>query len=269
MRSDKFNIESLKNSTVAVIGLGISNLPLIDFLNDCEAKIWACDYKTEEKLDSNALKKLKDIDVSFSLGETYLDILKEKNFDYVFRTPGIRPDKSEIVKAKENGAVVSSEIELVFELAKCPIVGITGSDGKTTTTTLVSKMLKESGFDVHLGGNIGKPLVNEVLTYEEDDIIVLELSSFQLMNMKQSPKYALITNLSPNHLDYHKSYEEYCESKFNIFKHQNSSGYLVINEDNQDSRKIKSLAKSNLFSFSMKEEVCGSYLKDNFLILNT
>src|SRR6056297_1526124 len=110
MRSDKFNIESLKNSTVAVIGLGISNLPLIDFLNGFEAKIWACDYKTQEKLDPNTLRRLKEYNVTFSLGKNYLDILKQKKFDSVFRTPGVRPDKLEILKAKENGAIISSEI---------------------------------------------------------------------------------------------------------------------------------------------------------------
>lgn len=269
MNSKKLDIHSLKNSSVAVIGLGISNLPLIDFLNNYEAKIWACDYKTQEKLDPNTLRRLKEYNVTFSLGKNYLDILKQKKFDYVFRTPGVRPDKLEILKAKENGAVISSEIELVFKLAKCPIVGITGSDGKTTTTTLVAKMLEESGYNVHLGGNIGKPLVNEVINYKEDDVIVLELSSFQLMNMEESPKYALITNLSPNHLDYHESYEEYCQAKFNIFKHQDQDGFLVINEDNQDSQIVKSLHNGKLLTFSMKKQVNGAYLNNENLILNT
>src|SRR6056297_617821 len=223
MSTNQFDVKDLKNKEVAVLGLGISNLPLIDFLEHLGANITACDYKTKEKLDKDTYSFLKKKNVELSLGESYLDILTIKHFDYIFRTPGIRPDKKEILIALENGAVLSSEIELVFKLSQCPIVGITGSDGKTTTTTLVSEMLKKSGFNVHLGGNIGKPLVNEVLSYKKNDIIVLELSSFQLMGMEDSPQYSLVTNLSPNHLDYHKSYEEYCRAKYNIFKHQDSN----------------------------------------------
>lgn len=267
MNLSKLSIGSLKNKDIAVLGLGISNLPLIDFLSQINANITACDYKAKDNLDKDIYNKLMDKNVEFSLGDSYLEILTSKSFDYVFRTPGIRPDKKEILVAKEKGAIISSEIELVFNLAKCPIVGITGSDGKTTTTTLISEVLKRDGFNVHLGGNIGKPLVNEVLSYKQNDIIVLELSSFQLMGMEVSPKYSLITNLSPNHLDYHESYEEYCRAKYNIFIHQDSGGVLVLNEDNNDSRNIKELAEGSLFMFSMKEPVNGAFLKEDKLVL--
>ncbi|MFP4457220.1 MAG: UDP-N-acetylmuramoyl-L-alanine--D-glutamate ligase [Clostridia bacterium] len=268
MSINKLNVESLRNKDIAVLGLGISNLPLIDFLSKLDGNITACDYKTEDELNRDTYNSLKEMNIRFSLGKSYLKVLTQKKFDYIFRTPGIRPDKKEILLAKEKGAIISSEIELVFSLARCPIVGITGSDGKTTTTTLISEMLKTDGFNVHLGGNIGKPLVNEVISYKENDIIVLELSSFQLMGMEVSPQYSLITNLSPNHLNYHKSYEEYCEAKYNIFKYQDSTGVLVLNEDNRDSRKIKDMAKGSLLMFSMRKQVEGAFLQDDQLILS-
>jgi UDP-N-acetylmuramoylalanine--D-glutamate ligase len=256
-----------KNRDVAVLGLGISNIPLVKFLKRHGANIVACDQKDADSLGERYLK-LKELDVSFSLGRNYLSILKEQRFDYVFRSPGLRPDLNEIEIARNNGARITSEIELVFEMAPCDIIGITGSDGKTTTTTMTALMIEKSGMIVHIGGNIGKPLINEVETYLPEDKIVLELSSFQLIHMDRSPRYSLITNLSPNHLDYHKDYKEYVDSKFNIFLNQDHSDCIIINEDDTESKIILEKAKSNVLSFSMNKQVdFGAYLDNESLYL--
>lgn len=242
---------SLNKKQVAVLGLGVSNLPLLNYLSRHGAIITVCDRKTKEELGENYNYAFA-LGAQFSLGNDYLHILEEKDFDYVFRTPGIRPDRPEIKAAELRGARITSEISQVLELAPCPVVGITGSDGKTTTTTMTARMLEAAGKTVHLGGNIGTPLIDEVENYQASDIIVLELSSFQLMDMEKSPEYALVTNLSPNHLDYHKDYDEYVNAKKHVFSHQNKTGLLVLNADNPDSLPLLAEARGKVEFFSRK-----------------
>jgi UDP-N-acetylmuramoylalanine--D-glutamate ligase len=170
----------------------------------------------------------------------------------IFRTPGLKPSTPELVKAIENGAVVTSEMEVFFEVCPCPIIAVTGSDGKTTTTTIVSKILETAGKTVHLGGNIGRPLLADADKISPNDWAVLELSSFQLMTMKQSPKIAIITNITPNHLDYHSSMEEYTEAKCNVFKYQKPGDLLVLNADYQSTAVLAGEAKGSLRMFSSK-----------------
>ena len=208
--------KSICGKKVAVVGIGVSNLPLIEFLLDAGANITACDKKSEQEL-GDAANNLKAKGVELKFGEKYLEGLE---VDVIFKSPGIRPDIAEFEEARKKGAVVTSEMELFFEICPCEIIAVTGSDGKTTTTTLIGEMLKKEGFTCHIGGNIGKPLVAEVPMMKPDDKVILELSSFQLFTMRKSPKIAVITNISPNHLDWHKDYDEYIEAKKNVMKFQ-------------------------------------------------
>ncbi len=200
----------IKYKKVAVVGIGVSNRPLIKFLVKLGAKVTAFDKKHREKLGSISLE-LEEIGVDLVLGENYLD--KLDGYDVIFKTPSMRIDRPEFVKAKESGAYITSEMEEFIKYCPAKVFGITGSDGKTTTTTLVYEMLKKEGYRTWVGGNIGTPLFANIEEMKEDHMVVLELSSFQLMTMDVSPEISLITNLSPNHLDVHKDFEEYVWAK--------------------------------------------------------
>ena len=225
----------LKGRTAAVIGIGISNTPLIDYLLDHGAKVTARDKKEIYELPKPLTARLDKKGVRLICGAGYLDGIEE---EIIFRTPGLRYDTPELAAAVERGAVLTSEMELFFELCPCRIIGITGSDGKTTTTTLISEMIKKQFGKVFLGGNIGAPLLPEVGSMTPDDVAVVELSSFQLHTMKRSPDVAVVTNLSPNHLDYHKGMEEYADAKKNIFRHMKPGGVAVLNKNNAYTREM-------------------------------
>lgn len=222
-------LESLRGKHIAVIGAGVSNMPLIGLLRAAGLAVTVHDKKTAEALGEQ-YGALTALGVSLSLGEGYLDELTE---DVIFRTPGLHPFHPSLCAARARGSVVTSEMELFFEVCPCPIIGITGSDGKTTTTTLTYEILKRAGHTVHLGGNIGKPLLPEVNEIAPDHLAVVELSSFQLMNMHHSPAVAAITNLTPNHLDYHKTFEEYVDAKTAIYKFQQAGDRLILNWDDE------------------------------------
>ena len=234
----KITLEQLKErfckKTVSVIGIGVSNTPLIDFLLDMGAFVVARDKKDEQALGDLATA-LRAKNVKLVLGERYLDDIHE---DFILKTPGIRFDTPQIAEAVKRGAVLSSEMELFFEVCPCKIVAVTGSDGKTTTTTLISEILKEefrrtgSKSKVFLGGNIGKPLLADTPQMSSQDVAVLELSSFQLQTMRQSPDIAVVTNITPNHLNFHVDMQEYIDAKTNIFAYQKSSDRIVLNADN-------------------------------------
>ena len=219
---------SLRGKKIAVLGLGVSNRPLVKLLLSYGCTVVGCDRTPREKLDQEVLE-LEQQGCSLSLGETYLD---DVTADVVFRTPGMHPGNPGIVRLRENGAQITSEMEVFFELCPCPILAVTGSDGKTTTTTLVAEMLKAEGKTVWLGGNIGTPLLPICNQIKASDYAVVELSSFQLMDMQCSAQRAMITNLSPNHLDVHKDMEEYVEAKKNIYRFQDDQGLLIVNADN-------------------------------------
>ena len=245
----------LSDKRVGVIGAGVSNMPLISMLRAAGIRVTVHDKKTPEDL-GDQYSTLATLGVDFVLGEHYLDVLDE---DVIFRTPGLHPRFLE--QARERGITITSEMELFFAVCPCPIIGITGSDGKTTTTTLVCEMLKHAGHAVHLGGNIGRPLLPRVGEMREDDLAVVELSSFQLMGMKYSPRVAAITNLTPNHLDYHKDFDEYVQAKTAIYKNQKEGDRLVLNLDDEVTRSLK--ASGNLFCISKQRELAnGVYLKN-------
>ena len=218
----------LAGKKIAVFGLGVSNRPLVRLLLEYGCDVTGCDKTPREKLDADVLD-LEKCGCKLSVGEGYLDNLSA---DVVFRTPGMHPSNPALEKLRLNGAKVTSEMQVFFELCPCKIIAVTGSDGKTTTTTLISEMLKAVGNTVWLGGNIGTPLLPLCRQMKETDFAVVELSSFQLMDMTRSPDVAVITNLSPNHLDIHKDMDEYVEAKKNIFRYQGSNGVLIVNRDN-------------------------------------
>ncbi len=251
--------QEIKNKKVSVIGIGISNRPLIDFLLDCGALVTAHDMKTEEQLGETA-QELKMRGVKLVLGEHYLD---DVCGEVVFRTPGLRYDHPGLVKAQEKGAIITSEMEVFMDLCPAKIIAITGSDGKTTTTTLIYNMLKEAGFHTYLGGNIGTPLLARVGEMCESDYVVLELSSFQLHTMRQSPHIAVVTNITPNHLDYHTNYLEYIDAKKNIFFHQSGDDIAVFNLDNEVTCGFVKEAAGRAITFSKTCDSADVYFDGN------
>ena len=257
--------ESLRGKSIAVIGMGVSNTPLIKMLLRAELKVTVCDKSPRERVEEVA-GELESLGAKLQLGEGYLDRLSR--FDIIFRTPGLSPNTPQLKDAVEKGSVLTSEMELFFQLCPCKIIGVTGSDGKTTTTTLISEFLKEAGLNVYLGGNIGKPLLPDVSGMADEDVAVVELSSFQLMSMKQSPNVAVFTNLSPNHLDYHHTMEEYTAAKINIFYHQKPGDRAVFNFDNDITRSLAKTAPAETMLFSRKQRLEeGVYLRDGAIWL--
>ena len=194
-------LSSLRGKTAAVLGIGVSNTPLIELLCRNGVQVIACDKKSREDLGERA-KQLEALGAHLQLGEGYLDDLRA---DVVFRTPGLRPDVPALLEAKARGSIVTSEMEIFFEVCPCTIIGVTGSDGKTTTTSIIAEMLRAAGKTVYLGGNIGHPLLCDAEKMQPEDFAVVELSSFQLLDMKRSPHIAVMTNLAPNHLDVHST----------------------------------------------------------------
>ncbi len=258
--------EEIKDKKVAVLGIGVSNIPAIEYLVRLGAKVTARDIKKELGPECD---KLKELDIEFVLGDEYLDGLSE--YDYILRSPGVKPFEKGIEEAAENGVILTSEIELLMQLCNCKIIGVTGSDGKTTTTTLIAKFLEQAGFKVWIGGNIGVPLFSKLDEIKESDIVVLELSSFQLMTMKISPNIAIITNISPNHLNYHRDYEEYIEAKKNIFLNQKPGDIVILNKDSEFTDKFINedciLGDIREFSIVNVPEI-GVYLKDGNIVSN-
>lgn len=255
--------EKINGKKAAVLGFGISNRPLAKTIAKWGADVTVFDRKNEE--DFQSLSEYKEMGIKFSLGQGYLDNLK--GFDIIFRTPGMRYDIPEIQKELANGAELTSEMEVFMEICPAKTYAVTGSDGKTTTTTLIYEILKKEGYNCYLGGNIGTPLIDKVEEISEDDRVVLELSSFQLMTMKNSPHVAVITNMSPNHLDIHKSMEEYINAKKNIYRYQTGDGRIVLNYDNLITRSFIPEVKGKLILFSIKEEcTTGAFLKSNMII---
>lgn len=257
-------LEGIRGKRIAVIGAGVSNTPLIALLREAGLPVIVHDKKEADALGER-YTELAALGVSFSLGQDYLDYLTE---DIVFRTPGLHPAHPALTEVRARGGVVTSEMELFFAVCPCPIIGITGSDGKTTTTTLVCEFLKHAGYTCHLGGNIGKPLLPEVKTIRPDDLAIVELSSFQLMGMQFSPSVAAITNLTPNHLDYHKDFAEYVQAKTAIYTHQKPGDRLVVNLDDPVTQELTLNPESVIWGCT-KQGVPenGVYLKDGVICI--
>ncbi len=259
--------DSLKNKKIALIGFGVSHIDLAKLFVDKNLDVTVCDKREmsqlEEKLVGFDTTKLK-----FELGENYLENICD--YDVIFRTPGMKFYTPELVKAIDKGCVVTSEMEVFFDLCPCKTIAVTGSDGKTTTTTLIAEMLKKQGYTVHLGGNIGRALLPIIETIKPEDFAVVELSSFQLISMRKSPDVAVVTNLAPNHLDMHRDMQEYIDAKKNIILHQNAFSKTVLNVDNEITNSFSSLVRGKTLCFSRTTKVDkGTYLDENGnLVLN-
>lgn len=255
-------VNSLKNKKITVIGAGVSNTPLINLLLENKCDVTVCDKSEREKLGTMA-DELEKKGAKLCLGDSYLEGI---DADIIFRTPGINPNVPEIKIAVEKGSTLTSEMEAFFDVCPCKIIAVTGSDGKTTTTSIIAELLKAAGYRVHVGGNIGNPLLCQADDMKESDIAVLELSSFQLMTMKKSPNIAVVTNLAPNHLDMHKDMQEYVNAKKNIFLHQTECDKLILNLDNDITAGFVDEGKGEVKLFSRKTAVTdGVFCKDGII----
>ena len=254
----------LKGRKVAIIGLGVSNLPLLKYMYEKKAKVTVFDEKEKEEVPRKLLERLEKYEANAFFGKNCFENLK--GFDIIFRSPSCLPTRKELVEEKTRGAIITSEIEMLMKIAPCKVIGVTGSDGKTTTTSLIYSILKKAGYNTYLGGNIGIPLFTKLEEMKPEDMLVLELSSFQLMGMEISPKISVITNITPNHLNIHKDYQEYIDAKKTIFKYQNENDYLVLNYDNEITRNCGKEAKSKVTYFSSKEKLDNGFIVDNGII---
>ena len=250
----------LNGKKIAMCGIGVSNTPLIlNFLKQ-GARVIACDRREREQI-GNIADELEAAGAELNLGEGYLDNLE---VDIIFRTPGMNFHLPELEKARKRGIAVTSEMEVFFDLCPATIFAVTGSDGKTTTTTLIAKMLEAEGKRVFVGGNIGTPLLPEIENITADDFVVAELSSFQLISMRKSPDIAVVTNVAPNHLDVHKDMDEYVEAKKNILLHQNAFSRTILNRDNDITENFRKDVRGQSLGFSMNRRLNnGAWLDDD------
>ena len=257
-------LATLRGKQVAVIGIGVSNIPLIKLFLKKGIAVTACDKCERDNYDNQPLlQELETLGATLHMGAGYLDDLTQ---DVIFRSPGIRPDILAFEQAKANGAVITSEMEVFFHVCPCKTIAVTGSDGKTTTTTIIAKLLEAAGYHVHLGGNIGRPLLPDIESIQPDDLAVLELSSFQLMTMDTSADIAVVTNLAPNHLDIHKGMEEYIAAKKNIFLYQNAQQKVVLNRDNDITYSFVPEAKGQVTLFSRQTPLDEGIVLENGVI---
>lgn len=267
--NDKLNsfYKSLHNKKVSFIGLGRSHRELLPMFASKGAIVTLRDKRTREQIGEEA-DKLEAFGIKLILGENYLENLCEE--DIILRTPGMNYFTPALQQARKSGAFVTSEMELFFDLCPCKIYAVTGSDGKTTTTTVISEFLKAQGFSVFLGGNIGFPLLPRIEQIGPDDRAVVELSSFQLISMRKSPDVAVITNVAPNHLDVHKDMQEYINAKRNIYLHQGGISRTVINADNEITASFLPEIRGEAMQFSRRiTPALGCYLaEDGTLTMN-
>ncbi len=249
--------KSISGKKVAICGIGNNNLPVIHLFLNAGALVTACDKRTAEQLGDVA-DELLAAGAELRLGESYLD---ELNVDLILRTPGMKPYLPEFQTARSKGITVTSEMELFFELCEAPIYAITGSDGKTTTTTIVAGLLDAAGKKTFVGGNIGRALLPYVEEITAEDVAVVELSSFQLTNMTQSPDVAIVTNVAPNHLDWHTDMQEYIDAKRNLVAYQVADNRAVLNIDNKTTAEFAAATNADVWYFSRQHTVAqGCYL---------
>ena len=244
-------VQSISMKRIAVVGAGVSNMPLIRLLLTGGCSVTVCDKRSREEMGADG-DELLALGAELKLGEMYLENLDQ---DIIFRTPGLMPFDPHLLAAAEKGSLITSEMEVFFSLCPCRTIAITGSDGKTTTSTVISELLKVAGYTVHLGGNIGRPLLCDIPQMKSKDFAVLELSSFQLHSMKCRPDIAVVTNISPNHLDKHKDYQDYIDAKMSIFSAQEACDLLVLNLDDAHTPYYAAAAKSRISYFSDQKMV--------------
>ena len=258
---EEFN-KKLDGKQVAIIGMGVSNIPLLDYFYDKNAKVTIFNNKI---LSDEIMEKINKYRYQVEIGQDNLTMLK--GFDYIFRSPSALPTTPEFQREVHNGSILTSEIEQVIELAPCKIIGVTGTEGKTTTTSIIYEICKRAGYKCFLGGNIGKPIFTKISEMKPEDLVILELSSFQLMGMKESPDISVVTNMFPDHLNIHSSYEEYQNAKKEIYMHQNEDGIVVLNDDNEITKKfeneiLETNPNKNIKLFSSLKKLENGYFYD-------
>lgn len=273
MTSDiKDYLNGLKGKKVAFVGMGVANVPCAKWIASHGAIVYACDKRNREYIGTEDCKEMEELGVHFSLGDNYLEVLPE--MDLIFRSHGILPFQNPwIGECIERGQKVTTEMEVFFSLCPAKIIAVTGSNGKTTTTTIISEMLKAAGKKVYLGGNIGKALMPELETIGKDDFAVVELSSFQLLtmgNMVSKPDIAVVTNIEITHQDHHTSLDEYVDAKRNVLIYQNPESKAVLNADCDYSiggrvyHDMRFDIRGSLYEFSIKHPVeNGTYMAEN------
>lgn len=255
-------VESLKGKRIAVLGIGVSNTPLMELLCRKGCDVTACDKRSLEQMGETG-EHLLALGAKLKLGEDYLEDLQ---YDVIFRTPGLMPFDPHLEEARQRGSLITSEMEAFLSLCPCKVIAVTGSDGKTTTTTIISELLKAEGYRVHVGGNIGHPLLCDTPDILPEDYVVLELSSFQLHSMFCRPDVAVITNLTPNHLDKHKDFQDYIDAKRAIYQNQRPDGRLILNADDPHTAYYRSSAPGQVSLFSDRQQVQqGTMLKNGIL----
>jgi UDP-N-acetylmuramoylalanine--D-glutamate ligase len=257
-------MDSIKNKKVAVIGLGLEGKDAVNFLLLSGAEVTVFDYKTSDKLDYSGISKEK---VKFVTGENYLDA-GFSGFDIIVRSPGVYRYSKELIEAEKNGITVTSPIKLFFDLCPATIIGITGTKGKGTTSTLISEILKTAGKTVYLAGNIGNAILSKINSLKSEDWVVLELSSFQLIDLHKSPHIAVVLNITQDHLDWHKNIEEYIAAKRNIVLHQTPDNFAVINADYQVPYSFSNLTPAHKYYFSKNKKVAGVYVENGVIKLH-
>lgn len=263
-KAEKFFM-SMADKKIAFIGVGVSHTDLIKLFCKKGLDVTVCDKKTCEQMKE--YDELSAEGAEFSLGEGYLDGIAEGEYDVVFRTPGMYYNNEVLTKARLRGTAVTSEMEVFFDLCPCPIYAVTGSDGKTTTTSIIAELLSAEGKTVHKGGNIGRALLPIIEEIKENDAAVVELSSFQLISMRRSPDVAAITNITPNHLNVHKDMQEYIDAKANLLIHQNAFGKAVLSLDNDTAAELASVVRGELVYFSRKSSVAnGAFLREDGML---
>ena len=260
---NEFN-DYIRYRKVAIIGLGVSNLPLLDYLYDKKANVTIFDEREYDQIPKENIEKITNYGFMMHFGKDCLQYLK--NFNVIFRSPSCLPTKPELVEEANRGALVTTEVELLMQMCPAKVIGVTGSDGKTTTTSLINHILQKAGYKTFLGGNIGTPLFTKLPEMTPEDMVVLELSSFQLMGMEVSPQIAVITNITPNHLNIHKDYQEYIDAKKNIYKYQDENGILVLNYDNEITKECAKEANGKVIFFSSQTKLDNGYIVDEEVI---
>jgi len=256
---------NLRGKKTAVLGLGIEGKDLVKFLIKNKAQVTVFDQKPEKEINFEKINKSK---IKLITGSNYLTE-GFKNYDYLFRSPGVYRYKPELIKAQKEGVVISSAIKLFFDLCPGKIIGVTGTKGKGTTSTIIYKILKKEGRDVFLAGNIGKPYLELLPKLTEKSWIILEMSSFQLIDLHKSPDISVVLNITSDHLDWHRNIKEYIDAKKNIVKHQKSTSFSVVNADHQVSKSFANHSQGKAFFFSTKKAVRGAFVKNNKIYLST
>lgn len=255
--------ENIRSKRVVICGIGINNTPVIRQFLKAGAAVTACDRRTREQLGDTAAE-LEAAGAVLRLGDGYL---RELDADLILRTPGMKPYLPEFEEARRRGIIVTSEMELFFSLCPAPIYAVTGSDGKTTTTTIIARLLERTGRRVWLGGNIGRALLPFIHEVQAGDAAVVELSSFQLTGMTQSPHVAVVTNVAPNHLDWHTDMAEYIEAKRNLVAWQKAGDRAILNFDNEVTAGFAAGLAAEVRGFSRKAPLAnGAFLREDGIL---